>query len=126
MQHCCKFNSDDIYYLKETNLYIYRMFSIGFCPVCGKPVAEIYQIRFDGKPERNSWNGVEANEIMQKYSNEILYSVKEINYKKSKYKPYGWKYGVNRSYKNNRGEIVKQYAYDFYGNKELIKLFHHS
>ena len=128
MRHCCKFNPDDVYYLRETSLYVYRMFSIGFCPICGKPVAEIYQVRFDGKPERDSWVGIRANEAMQKYSDEILYSMREANYRNFKSKPYGWKYGVNRSYKNkNTGlENIKQYAYDFYGNKELIKSFHHS
>ena len=125
MRHCCKFKPDDIYYLRETNLYIYRMFTIGFCPICGKPVAEIYQVRFDGVPERFSWAGVEANEAMGKYSDDILYSMKEVNYKRFKSKPFGWKYGVNRSSKNKRTgkETVKQYAYDFYGNKELVKTY---
>ena len=124
MRHCCKMKPDDVYYLRETNLYVYRMFSIGFCPICHKPVAEIYQVRFDGVPEKNSWAGYEANEAMKKYSEEILYSMNEINYRKFKSKPFGWKYGVNKAYKNKRSgkESIKQYAYDFYGNKELIKL----
>ena len=123
MRHCCKFNPEDVYYLKETNLYVYRMFSIGFCPICQKPVAEIYQFRFDGVPERISWSGIEANDAMIKYSGDILYSMKEINLRKFKSKPYGWRYGVNRSYvhKKSNKEIVRQYACDFYGNKELIK-----
>ena len=123
MRHCCKFKPDDIYYLRETNLYIYRMLTIGFCPICGKPVAEIYHVRFDGVPERFSWAGVDANDAMAKYSDEILYSMKEVNYRKFKSKPFGWKYGINRSHKNNKTgkEVVKQFACDFYGNKELIK-----
>lgn len=123
MRHCCKFKPDDIYYLKETNLYIYRMFKIGFCPICGKPVAEVYQVRFDGKTERNSWAGIDANEAMIKYSDDILYSMKEVNYKKLKSKPFGWKYGINRSAKNRKTgkDYIRQYACDFYGNKELIK-----
>ena len=100
------------------------MFKIGFCPVCGKPVAEMYQIRFDGVPERLSWSGIEANDSMIKYSYDILYSVKNLNYKKLKSKPFGWKYGINRASKNSSTgkETIKQYACDFYGNKELIKI----
>ncbi|MBR1775727.1 hypothetical protein IJ750_01465 [bacterium] len=122
MRHCCKFKPDDIYYLKETNLYIYRMFTIGFCPICGKPVAELYRVRFDGIPERICESGIEANELMSKISEDILYSMKQLNYKKFKSKPFGWKYGVNKSVKRNgRADLIKQYACDFYGNKELVK-----
>ena len=122
MRHCCKFRADDIYYLKETNLYTYRMLSIGFCPICGKPVVELYRFRFDGKPERVCESGIEADELMQKLSEDIVYSMREINYKKFKSKPFGWKYGVNKSVKRQgKGEIIRQYACDFYGNKELIK-----
>ena len=125
MRHCCNFVPDDTYYLQETNLYTFRKLTIGFCPVCNKPVAELYQIRFDGKPERDSWSGVEANLKVNKLSQEILYSVKSLNYQKTKQKskPYGWRYGINRSSENSKtGEVtIRQYACDFYGNKELVK-----
>lgn len=125
MRHCVNFTPKETYYLKETSLYIYRMLTIGFCPVCEKPAAELYQVRFDGKPERYSWTGIDADEHVDKLSGEILYSVKSLNYKRAKSKPYGWRYGVNQSSKNNKtGKItVKQYACDFYGSKELVKSF---
>ena len=47
--------------------------------------------------------------------------MRECNYLRFKSKPFGWKYGVNKLTKANGKERVKQYAYDFYGNKELIK-----
>ena len=47
--------------------------------------------------------------------------MKEANYLKIKSKPYGWKYGVNKVVKIKGKEQVKQYACDFYGNKECIK-----
>lgn len=121
MQHCCKFKADDIYYLKETNLFVTRKLSIGFCPICNKPVAEIVQIRFDGGYERDSVSGIRANEMVQKYKDDILYSFRDCNYLKFKSKPFGWKYGVNKSVKINGKEKIKQYAYDFYGNKEIVK-----
>ncbi len=117
MQHCCKFKPDDVYYLKDTNLYIYRTLSVGFCPICGKPVAELVQWRFDGISEKESASGIKANDLMMRIKDDILYSMSEVNYRKMKGKPFGWKYGVNKSDKDG----IKQYAYDFYGNKELIK-----
>ena len=122
MRHCCSFSADDIYYLSETNLFTTRKLSIGFCPICEKPVAEFLQIRFDGKIERVIESGLKANDLMLKLKDDILYSLKDCNYLKFKSKPFGWKYGVNKSVKIKGKERIRQYAYDFYGNKELIKV----
>ncbi len=121
MRHCCQFKADDIYYLKETNLYVKRTLSIGFCPICQKPVAELVEIRFDGAFNRDYQFGIKANDLAMKYKDDIVYSMKECNYQKLKSKPFGWRYGVNKSVKINGKEKIKQYACDFYGNKELIK-----
>ena len=123
MRHCCKFKADDIYYLYETALYTTRRLSVGFCPICGKPVAELYKIRFGGASEREYFVGIKANESVCNLQDEINYSVKECNYKKLKSKPYSWRYGLNKSVKVNGQEKIKQYACDFYGNKEIIKTF---
>lgn len=124
MRHCCQFKPCDIYYLQENNLFSSRQLTIGFCPVCGKPVAELSEWRFDGVLNRISCAGVEANDLMLKHSNEIVYSLSECNYRKFKSKPFGWKYGLNKQVKSAGRNIVKQYACDFYGNKELIKSSH--
>lgn len=121
MRHCCQFKADDIYYLKETNLYVTRKLSIGFCPICQKPVAELVEIRFDGVISRDYKSGIQANELAMKFKDDILYSMKECNYRKFKSKPFGWKYGLNKSVKIRGKEHVRQYACDFYGNKEVIK-----
>ncbi|MBE7703776.1 MAG: hypothetical protein E7Z89_06990 [Cyanobacteria bacterium SIG28] len=123
MRHCCDFRADDIYFLKETSLYTMRKLSVGFCPICSKPVAELVRMRFDGPIERLRASGIEAHEMMIKYKDEINYSLRECNFMKFKSKPYGWKYGVNKSVKSKGKEVIKQFAYDFYGNKELIKTF---
>ena len=121
MRHCCAFRADDIYYLNETNLYTNRKLSIGFCPICKKPIAELVEIRFDGSIERFRASGLAAQELMLKLKDQISYSMRECNYMKLKSKPYGWKYGVNKSIMVNGKERIRQYAYDFYGNKEIIK-----
>lgn len=121
MQHCCKFKADDIYYLAETNLYTHRKLSIGFCPICEKPVAEIVQQRFDGAIDRVVVSGLKANDLVFKVKDDILYSMKECNYSKFKMKPFGWKYGINKAVKINGKERLRQYACDFYGNKEIVK-----
>lgn len=122
MRHCCKFKADEIYYLEETSLFVARKLSIGFCPICEKPVAELVETTFSGIVERNRFVGIKANEILFKLKDEIKYSMRECNYQKFKSKPFGWKYGVNKSAKIKGKCCTKQYAYDFYGNKELIKI----
>jgi hypothetical protein len=122
MQHCCKFKADEIYSLKETNLYVSRKLSIGFCPICQKPVAELVEIRFDGYVERFRASGLKASDLMLSLKNQILYSLREFDYMKLKSKPYGWKYGVNKIVKINGKEQIQQFAHDFYGNKEIIKI----
>ena len=123
MRHCCQFNPDDVYYLRDNDLFSSRKLSIGFCPICSKPVAELSEWRFDGVMNKVSVSGVRANDLMLGLRDEIVYSLREYNYSKFKSKPFGWVYGVNKSVKSGRRELTKQYACDFYGNKELVKSF---
>ena len=118
MRHCCQFKQDDIYYLKDTEICSGRTLAVGFCPICGTPVAELTEYNFAGGMNKVSAAGIHAQNIMITLSPDILYSVRELNYKKFKSKPFGWKYGINKGYKDGK---VRQYACDFYGNKELIK-----
>ena len=74
MYHCVKFSADEVYYLKDTDLCEKRILSVGFCPICNKPVAELLEYSFTG--------------------------------------------GINKCGKDGK---IRQYACDFYGNKELIK-----
>ena len=122
MRHCCKFKADEIYYLVETPLFTHRKLSIGFCPICKKPVAEFIEISFTGSVERVRVSGLKANNFVMNLKDQIKYSMSECNYLRFKSKPYGWKYGVNKSVKVKDKEYVRQYAKDFYGNKELIKI----
>ena len=106
----------------ETKVFLLnRKLSIGFCPICQKPVVELSQESFVGKIEKNTFSGIKANKIAIELKVEIKYSMRECNYLKFKAKPYGWKYGINKSVKIKGKEYLKQYAKDFYGNKELIK-----
>ena len=120
MRHCCQFNPDDVYYLRENNLFSSRKLSIGFCPICSKPVCELVEWRFDGIMHKTSVSGIKANDLMIKHKDEIVYSLREYNYSKIKSKPFGWIFGINKSVKSGNGEKIKQYASDFYGNKFLI------
>ena len=122
MRHCCQFKADEVYYLEETSLFVNRKLSIGFCPICEKPVAELVEISFTGAIERNRASGIKANDLMLELKDQVKYSMRECNYQKFKSKPYGWKYGVNKSTKVKGKEYVRQYAKDFYGNSELIKV----
>ena len=121
MRHCCQFRPDDVYYLEENELYSSRKLSIGFCPICKKPVCELAEWRFDGNYKVTKEVGIKANELAQKHRMQIVYSLREFNYAKFKSKPFGWKYGLNKSVKSGKKEVVKQFACDFYGNKELVR-----
>jgi hypothetical protein len=121
MRHCCEFKPNDVYFLAENDLYSSRKLSIGFCPICKKPVAELVEIRFDGKYHKLSLSGISADRLVLNSQDEILYSMKECNYQRLKSKPFGWKYGINKSVKVNGKIRSRQYACDFYGNKEFIK-----
>ena len=122
MYHCCSFDADDVYYLVENDLYSNRRLSIGYCPICMKPIAELVQERFDGKIFKVSKSGIKANCLMLNHKDEILYSMRQCNRNKFKSRPFGWKYGVNKTVKLKGVERIKQYACDFYGNKEQVKL----
>ena len=121
MRHCCKFNADDVYYLEDNNLYTSRKLSIGYCPICNKFVAELAGLNISGDLTKEKFVGQAAISVISKLKDEIVYSLKELNYMKFKSKPFGWKYGVNKTCLKNGKQITKQYAVDFYGNSELIK-----
>lgn len=123
MRHCSQFAADEIYHLEDSDIYLNRMLSIGFCPICKKPVAELIEYNFAGGVNKITLSGIHAQNLMLKVQNEIVYSAREMNYKKFKGKPFGWKYGMNFEGKNG---LIKQYACDFYGNTELIKSFKHT
>ena len=122
MRHCCVFKPEDIYYLSETELYADRKLSIGTCPICKKFVAEFTATRFDDSKEIVRKSEYKAYDLVNKYKKDILYSMRECNYARFKSKPFGWRYGVNKVVKINGKERCRQYAVDFYGNKELVKV----
>ena len=118
MRHCSTFKADEIYYLEENDIYTQRVLSIGFCPICKRPVAELVEYNFAGGINKLNLSGLHAQNLMMQLKGQIAYSVKDVNKRKLKSKPYGWKYGINKDHKNGK---ARQYACDFYGNKELIK-----
>lgn len=123
MRHCCKFKPEDIYYLKDTDLFSSRYLTIGFCPICNIPAAELVERRFDGYIQKTELFGLEANNLLISKKDEIVYSLKQLNYKKSKSKPFGWIYGINKTVKSGGRNVLRQYACDFYGNKELVRSY---
>ena len=99
------------------------MLHIGFCPICHKPVAELQKIRFDGTIEKECYAGIKANDFVINLQKEIKYSWQQYNTQRVKQAPTGWKYGENKLIKSKGKEYVRQYAHDFYNNKQLIKQF---
>ena len=118
MYHCISFDAVEIYCLKETEIYTDRVLSIGFCPLCNKPVAELVEQNFMGGINKTTAVGINAQNMMLALKNDIVRAVPKHIKQKRRFKPFGWKYGENKECNNGK---VRQYACDFYGNKELIK-----
>ncbi len=118
MRHCCQFKADAVYCLEDTSLCSSRTLAVGFCPVCNKPVAELTEYNFAGGMNKISAAGVSAQALMQSVNSQIKHSLKEVNLYKTKSKPFGWRFGINKESKNG---VIRQYACDFYGNKEEVK-----
>ena len=65
-----------------------------------------------------SISGVRANEICKKLAPEIDFKMSSLTLAKMRPKVYGWLYGINKECVGG----VEQYACDFYGNSELVKI----
>lgn len=119
MQHCLIFKPLDIWFLSPTNEYFKRKINIGFCPICGAPVAEYWQFEKGGNAYCQRFTGVEANNICEKLKSQIEFKGNSVRLAKMRERAYGWVYGVNKLTPD--GNEVMQFAKDFYGNEELVK-----
>ena len=118
MYHCISFSADEIYCLKETDIAEKRILLIGFCPICQKPVAELVEELFTGGINRVTVSGINAQNLVQTLRKQIISTKRDNEHLILKSTPYGWRYGINKENKNGK---IRQYACDFYGNKELVK-----
>lgn len=118
MQHCIDFMPSDVWFLLPNNQFTHRKINIGFCPVCGKPVAELKQTNKNNEISIITRTGLDADELCLILSGQIDYKKSKIISHNPRRKLRGWIYGIN---KQNSNGTTKQYASDFYGNKELIK-----
>lgn len=119
MHHCVEFKAYDIWQLKPKGEYNKRQLNIGYCPMCGKAVAELVEQNKEGVFKFTQKNGKKADLLCLNLSKEIDYKGSSVTLSKFRPKVYGWVYGVNKE--NNSKKILEQYAYDFYGNKVLVK-----
>jgi len=119
MYHCMDFMPSDVWFLLPNETYTERKLNIGFCPVCGKPVSELKQTDKNGNIHLNKKSGFAADEFCLKLSEQINYKKSRIISQTSRKKLYGWIYGINKQHPSNGN--IKQYASDFYGNKEIVK-----
>ena len=78
MRHCSTFKADEIYYLEENDIYRQRVLSIGFCPICKRPVAELVEYNFAGGINKLNLSGLHAQNLMMQLKGQIAYSVKDV------------------------------------------------
>lgn len=122
MRHCNSvFQSTDIWFLLDNEKHTNRKLYLAACPICGKQIALYSYCDLEQKNyfEQYFYSGG-ARRVKEKYKKEVTSTLLGF---RDKYKaPSGFKYGKNVEIKKN-GKVVgvKQYACDFYGNKQLVK-----
>lgn len=119
MYHCMDFMPSDVWFLLPNEIFTERKLNIGFCPVCGKPVAKLKQTDLNSNTHLLKKSGLDADQFCFNLSNQIDYKKSRIISQNSRKKLYGWIYGINKQ--NTSNGNIKQYASDFYGNKEIVK-----
>lgn len=117
MLHCVSFKHSKVLFLFDNSSFRHRYIKVGFCPKCKRTVIELFEERkVDGKQFVETKTGIEAINFLSKINNNIDYSTER---KREKNLPISWRFGVNVQNKNG---TIKQYASDFRGTKELVKV----
>ena len=117
MLHCVNFKHSKVLFLFDNSDFRHRHIKVGFCPKCKRTVIELIEERkADGKQFVETKIGVEAINFLSKIKLNIDYTSER---KREKNLPLSWKYGVNVETKTGN---IKQYASDFRGIKELVKV----
>lgn len=122
MRHCNSvFQAEDIWFLLDDEKYTNRKLYLASCPICGKKIA-LYSYcdsKCENYFEQYFYSGG-AKRVKEKYKKEVVSTL--LGYRKRYKAPSGFKYGKNVEIKKDGKVIgIKQYACDFWGNKELVK-----
>ena len=106
--------------LKDIKDFTDRLLLISKCKVCNKDLAQLIEVRkSDNKPFIDTFFGLEAQKVIKREN-------RRLNQKRtfSQYKNFQkWVYGLNKEYKNKKGEVVrvKHYACDFSTGKKRLE-----
>lgn len=73
------------------------------------------QRKADGLIFHSQYAGNKANSFLNNIQTSVNYSTEK---KREKNYPIGWRFGINKQ----KNGVLKQYACDFRGNKELVKI----
>ncbi len=122
MRHCNSvFQADDIWFLLDSEKFTNRKLYLANCPICGKKIAlySYCDLEHENYFEQYFYSGG-ARRIKEKYKKEVTSTL--LGFRNKYRAPSGFKYGKNVEIRKNGKVIgIKQYACDFYGNKQLVK-----
>jgi len=120
--HCNrKFNSVEVWFLRDNQDFTNRKLFLGTCPICGCDVVSLVEKRkadgviFRQKEYKKNALKIIAQSIKQvEYTNKDIIKIKKI--------PFGLCYGENKEIKNSKGKVIKiiQNRCDFFGAKEIV------
>ena len=122
-RNCCGiFKPKDIFSLASNTEFSERVLRHGFCPVCSKYVVEVSKRRYTGEWVHEIAKRNKALKLFEKYKSDIIGEF-DRNVKHGTKANMAFRYGLNIEEKDRKGKkIIKRYAIDFNGTKELLKV----
>ena len=117
---CCnkKVNCGTVWYLRDIKNFTSRKLFIGQCSVCKDDVVVLFEKRIsDNKIFINEFTGIEAVKTIYREKKRKVTTIPDIKSDNL----YGWVYGINTIVKRKNGKLIRQYASDFSGNRNLRK-----
>lgn len=116
-----KNNVFEVLELKDIKEFTNRILVISKCKVCHNDLAQLIEVRkIDNKPFTDTFFGAEAQKVIKRETRRLKNKRTFSQYKHFQ----KWVYGLNKEYKNKKGDVVriKHYACDFStGRKRLEK-----
>ena len=120
MNCCGVFNAREVLNLGSASEYAERYMKVGICPHCNSFVVEISKKYYNGRWVHEYAKRKKALKLYEKYKNDVIGEFSK-NIKYGNKSNMGFRYGLNTEIIKNGKSIIKVFAVDFNGSKELIK-----
>lgn len=118
---CCgRFHAQEVYSL-EPNGYAERILEIGDCPQCGNRVVTVCKKTYTGNWIYETCKRKKAQKLFEENKSSIIGGLIK-NFRTGNKSNMGFRYGDNVEIRKKDKIEHRQYAVDFNGTRELVKL----